>query len=106
MGGVHFVVGQGAVFLYSKQPAACRFLHFLPLFGSVKLALASIALPGLKLTHQCSISPPPCCRSPAHCIEYAKIILWPRERPDDTFDAGEAGHRGVSVSMGLFGCEG
>lgn len=28
------------------------------------------------------------CRSPAHCIEYAKIILWPRERPDDVFDAG------------------
>lgn len=27
-------------------------------------------------------------RSPAHCIEYAKIILWPKERPDDTFDAG------------------
>jgi hypothetical protein len=32
----------------------------------------------------------PPCRSPAHCIEYAKIILWPRERPDDTFDAGKA----------------
>ncbi len=27
-------------------------------------------------------------RSPAHCIEYAKIIQWPKERPDDSFDAG------------------
>lgn len=27
--------------------------------------------------------------SPAHCIEYAKIILWPREHPDTTFDPGE-----------------
>jgi ubiquitin-activating enzyme E1 C len=33
----------------------------------------------------CTLAETP--RSPAHCIEYAKIILWPKERPDDTFDA-------------------
>lgn len=32
------------------------------------------------------------CRSPAHCIEYAKLILWDHERPGDTFDADEEEH--------------
>ena len=32
------------------------------------------------------------CRSPAHCIEYAKLILWEHERPGDTFDADEEEH--------------
>ena len=26
-------------------------------------------------------------RSPAHCIEYAHLIQWGRDRPDDEFDA-------------------
>ena len=26
-------------------------------------------------------------RSPAHCIEYAHLIEWGRERPDEEFDA-------------------
>ena len=26
-------------------------------------------------------------RSPAHCIEYAHLIQWGRERPDEEFDA-------------------
>ena len=32
------------------------------------------------------------CRSPAHCIEYAKLMLWEHERPGDTFDADEEEH--------------
>lgn len=27
------------------------------------------------------------CRSPAHCIEYAHLIQWGRDRPDEEFDA-------------------
>ena len=29
----------------------------------------------------------PTCRSPAHCIEYAHLIQWGRDRPDEEFDA-------------------
>ncbi|KAL4857795.1 NEDD8-activating enzyme E1 catalytic subunit [Chlorella vulgaris] len=60
---------------------------------------ARVLIPGITPCFECTLwlFPPqtkfPLCtlaetpRSPAHCIEYAKIILWPKERPDDTFDA-------------------
>ena len=31
-------------------------------------------------------------RNAAHCIEYARLIQWPKQRPDDTFDADEPEH--------------
>ena len=31
-------------------------------------------------------------RSPAHCIEYAHLIQWGRERPDEEFDADVEEH--------------
>ncbi|KDD71603.1 hypothetical protein H632_c4707p0, partial [Helicosporidium sp. ATCC 50920] len=30
--------------------------------------------------------------SPAHCIEYAKLILWPRDHPNTEFDADDESH--------------
>ncbi|GAB4817230.1 hypothetical protein N2152v2_004276 [Parachlorella kessleri] len=65
---------------------------------------ARVLIPGVTPCFECTLwlFPPqtkfPLCtiaetpRSPAHCIEYAKIILWPRERPDDTFDADNEEH--------------
>ena len=32
------------------------------------------------------------CRSPAHCIEYAHLIQWGRDRPDEEFDADTEEH--------------
>ncbi len=32
------------------------------------------------------------CRSPAHCIEYAHLIQWGRDRPDEEFDADVEEH--------------
>lgn len=33
----------------------------------------------------CTLAETP--RSPAHCVEYARLILWPQERGDEEFDA-------------------
>lgn len=33
-----------------------------------------------------------CCRSAAHCIEYAHLILWGQERRGEEFDADEEEH--------------
>lgn len=38
-------------------------------------------------------------RSPAHCIEYAKIILWPREHQDTAFDPGECFGGGLNTTF-------
>ena len=32
------------------------------------------------------------CRSPAHCIEYAKLILWSQARPGEEFDTDNEEH--------------
>jgi hypothetical protein len=60
---------------------------------------ARVLIPGVTPCFECTLwlFPPqtkfPLCtlaetpRSPAHCIEYAKIVLWPRDRPDEEFDA-------------------
>ncbi len=32
------------------------------------------------------------CRSAAHCIEYAHLIQWGRDRPDEEFDADTEEH--------------
>jgi len=59
---------------------------------------ARVLIPGVTPCFECTLwlFPPqvkfPLCtlaetpRSPAHCIEYAKLILWPRQRPDEDFD--------------------
>lgn len=59
---------------------------------------ARVLIPGITPCFECTLwlFPPqtkfPLCtlaetpRSPAHCIEYAKLILWPDERPDEEFD--------------------
>ena len=65
---------------------------------------ARVLLPGVTPCFECTLwlFPPqtkfPLCtlaetpRSAPHCIEYAKIVLWPRERPDEEFDADDEGH--------------
>jgi ubiquitin-activating enzyme E1 C len=65
---------------------------------------ARVILPGISSCFECSLDlfPPqvtyPMCtiadkpRQPEHCIEFAKQVLWPRDRPDDKFDADDAEH--------------
>ena len=65
---------------------------------------ARVLYPGLTPCFECTLwlFPPqtkyPLCtiaetpRSAPHCIEYAKIVLWPRERPDEEFDADNEEH--------------
>ena len=65
---------------------------------------ARVLLPGITPCFECTLwlFPPqtkfPLCtlaetpRSPHHCIEYAKIVLWPRERPDEDFDPDVESH--------------
>ncbi len=62
---------------------------------------ARVLLPGVTPCFECTLwlFPPqtrfPLCtlaetpRSPAHCVEYAKLVLWPRARPDEEFDADD-----------------
>jgi ubiquitin-activating enzyme E1 C len=65
---------------------------------------ARVILPGVTPCFECTswLFPPqknfPLCtlaetpRNAAHCIEYARLIQWPKQRPDDTFDADEPEH--------------
>jgi NEDD8-activating enzyme E1 len=65
---------------------------------------ARVLIPGVTPCFECTLwlFPPqtkfPLCtlaetpRSPHHCIEYAKIILWPRERPEEDFDPDVEDH--------------
>jgi hypothetical protein len=39
-----------------------------------------------------SLSLPPRPRSPAHCIEYAHLILWGQVRPGEEFDTDNEEH--------------
>ena len=59
-------------------------------------------------------------RSPAHCIEYAHLIQWGRDRPDEEFDADMEEHMkwmythalaraqefGIQASTALIPCTG
>ena len=97
---------------------ACSFLEFeddgTPNMSTIKPLIdggtegfkghARVLLPGVTPCFECTLwlFPPqtkfPLCtlaetpRSAPHCIEYAKIVLWPRERPDEEFDADDEGH--------------
>ena len=65
---------------------------------------ARVILPGLTPCFECTLwlFPPqvrfPLCtlaetpRTPAHCIEYAHLIRWGQDRPDEPFDAEDEGH--------------
>lgn len=65
---------------------------------------ARVILPGKTACMECTLGlfPPqvkfPMCtlantpRLPEHCIEYAKIVLWPKERPDVTLDGDDPEH--------------
>lgn len=65
---------------------------------------ARVIYPGMTPCFQCTLwlFPPqtkyPLCtlaetpRTAAHCIEYAHLIAWPRDRPDDEFDADNPEH--------------
>jgi NEDD8-activating enzyme E1 len=83
---------------------------------------ARVLLPGVTPCFECTLwlFPPqtkfPLCtlaetpRSAPHCVEYVKIVLWPRERPDDEFDADNEEHmkwvydqvRQSKLSMALY----
>ena len=97
---------------------ACSFLEFdadgSPNLATVKPLIdggtegfkghARVLIPGVTPCFECTLwlFPPqtkfPLCtlaetpRTAPHCIEYAKIVLWPRERPDDEFDADADEH--------------
>ena len=65
---------------------------------------ARVLVPGVTPCFECTLwlFPPqqkfPLCtlaetpRSPAHCIEYAKLVLWPRERGAEAFDPDREDH--------------
>eukprot|EP00053_Salpingoeca_punica_P010652 m.95535 g.95535 ORF g.95535 m.95535 type:complete len:435 (-) comp15455_c0_seq1:321-1625(-) len=65
---------------------------------------ARVILPGMTPCIECTLDlyPPqinyPMCtiahtpRLPEHCIEYAKVILWPKEREDQTIDGDDPEH--------------
>uniref|UniRef100_A0A7R9Y511 NEDD8-activating enzyme E1 catalytic subunit n=1 Tax=Prasinoderma coloniale TaxID=156133 RepID=A0A7R9Y511_9VIRI len=65
---------------------------------------ARVLLPGVTPCFHCTLwlFPPqtkfPLCtlaetpRSAAHCVEYAKLILWTQQRPGESFDADDAEH--------------
>ena len=65
---------------------------------------ARVILPGVTPCFDCTLwlFPPqvtfPLCtlaetpRSPVHCIEYAHLILWEKQRPDERFDADNEEH--------------
>ena len=65
---------------------------------------ARVILPGVTPCFECTmwLFPPqqnfPLCtlaetpRNAAHCVEYARLIRWPKERPDDAFDADDPEH--------------
>lgn len=67
---------------------------------------ARLIVPGITPCFQCTrwLFPPqesyPLCtlaetpRNPAHCIEYAHLILWQNERADEKFDSDNAEHIG------------
>jgi ubiquitin-activating enzyme E1 C len=38
----------------------------------------------------CTIAHTP--RLPEHCVEYAKVVLWPREREDESLDGDNPDH--------------